>query len=83
MTAPAAPLEKAVANARRYFSPMSDQRTHTVLERDVLALLAALDADRGEAEAALREIRDSPTAMGKDIARRYFARREEKGENHG
>lgn len=63
MTRPAAPLEKAVEALRddlKYVN--ADHVEHDAgsdaadVIRSAEALLAALDADRGEAEAALREI---------------------------
>lgn len=97
-----APLEKAVEALRSHLTAPGALMPEDLVQaglpgtahamRLALALLAALDADpwqtaRLEAEAALSEIRDSPTAMGKDIARRYFAWREgekgEKGETNG
>ena len=92
MTRPAAPLEKAVELAKKSLA----FHTRTGCCRcdacaAITALLAALDADRGEAEAALRRIEAQETAVdglrpelyghAVAIARRYFARREEKGEN--
>ena len=91
MIAPAAPLEKAGTILRRVYLQLGSQAPAEYNEA-VETLLAAPDADpwwsvwqktyehQRKAEDALEEIRDSPTAMGKDIARRYFARREEKGE---
>ncbi len=94
MTAPA-PLDAAIEEARRavekydycyppaYWDEGRTPKCYADHATDALrSLLLALDADDrlAKAEAALREIRDSPTAMGKDIARRYFA---EKGDDRG
>ncbi len=123
---PATPLEKAVEEAREVLAghpvSVSNPRNPRVAAEDALrSLLAALYADRGEAEKALRPF----AAIGADAtvaemaalaesephaghgkfgimwrthkdggsivieardlvaARRYFARREEKGENRG
>ena len=87
MTRPAAPLEKAATILNRVYLQLGSQAPAEYNEA-VEALLAALDADRGEAEAALRTIEAQETAVdglrpelyghAVAIARRYFARREEK-----
>lgn len=77
VTAPAAPLEKAVENLRTVLDAHKSQPPGEVGVA-ALALLAALDADKRleRAEAALREIRDTVNDP-REIAARYFA---EKGE---
>ncbi len=89
---PAAPLEKAVEEAREALGeyetlcPMG-VRTGSRLYGALRAILAALDADKRleEAEDALRTVAhlcgSEPayyTREAKAVARRYFARREEK-----
>lgn len=95
MTAPAATLDRAVEEAREALVAYdackgyeADEYAMCCIEPFRL-LLAALDADRGEAEAALREISaecTEPPFMGdgslvsarriKGMCDRYFARRE-------
>jgi hypothetical protein len=103
VTRPAAPLEKAVEALRddlKYVNASRVEADHGSDVADVIrsaeALLAALDADRGEAEARLKAILDyEPSEVCKDefaydrmveayreVARRYFARREGKGETN-
>ena len=94
MTAPAAPLDRAVEEARKALAYRGDMETRAKwLSTALRSVLAALDADRRleEAEVALAAfvaVCDSAppvefvTRIGEacDIARRYFARREgEKG----
>jgi len=111
---PATPLEKAVEEAREVLAghpvSVSNPRNPRVAAEDALrSLLAALYADRGEAEATLRPFADFAsiklTMRGTPLAgewfaveskagaaaltagdfaraRRYFARREEKGEKN-
>lgn len=90
MTAPAAPLEKAIHEAEAaieshsHLWPKGSTCQHCSALR---SLLAALDADKRleEAEDALRTVAhlcgSEPayyTREAKAVARRYFARREEK-----
>jgi hypothetical protein len=106
VTAPAAPLDLAVEEAERWVDEYGGEEylsTPGLLHaRDSAALalrslLAALDADRGEAERLLREVsasgvefedeRISYTSVQIDRetwgeVRRYFARREEKEVAH-
>lgn len=90
--APAAPLEKAVEEARgalRMFDMPCTSLPHEIYQDQAIEalrdILAALDADRGleEAEDALRTVAhlcgSEPayyTREAKAVARRYFARRE-------
>jgi len=90
--APAAPLDRAVEEARKAYAAFTsfDIECSTIVAgecaRTLGVLLAALDADRGEAEKTLKWIEvheafhysdDRTWALAlKDAARRYFARRE-------
>ena len=90
MSNPPAPLEKAVEEARVASVRWGGSGYIGALRcaKALIALLAALDADRGEAEAALRTIEAQETAVdglrpelyghAVAIARRYFARRDKK-----